>query len=203
MTDMAGTFIHFSGDGMPDTEWLGIHEKHARHRGEHARADALRWVIDTFNRYAVLSENHTSVQAGSYRLFEFAVSLEWARLYKLGALTPTFPDARNPSDEEVARDEIAACQGNFTALIAFAEELEPCGPLGRWIETVPAVVPQELEQFSRAYTSALGGLTEIPEHAIALRTYSRELGSLVRSGDDDFAGRAGSVYAWQTILAAR
>lgn len=203
MTDAASTFIHFGGDGLPDTEWLGIHEKHARQRDEIARANALQWVIDTFNRYAVLSEDRASVQAGSYRLFEFAVSLEWARLYKRGALNPAFPNAHNPSDEEVARDEIAACQGNFTALIAFAEELEPYGPLGRWTATVPDAVQQELEQFSQAYTSALGGLTEIPEHAIALRTYSRELGSLIRSGDDDFAGRAGLVYSWQSILAAR
>lgn len=203
MTDTAQrSFISFGGDGLPDTDWLGIHETHARYRGEVTRANTLRWLMDAFDRYTVLSEDRSSVQAGSYRVFEFAVSLEWARLYKRCAMSPVFPDARNPNDEETARDEIAACQGNFTALIAFATELEPYGPLGRWIETIPDTVPQEMNRFAQAYTSALGGLTEIPEHTDALRTYSRTLGALIRSGDDDFADKAGAVYAWQTILAA-
>lgn len=198
----ADTYIRFGGDNLPDTDWLGIHEKHARQRGETARADALKWLMDAFNRYTVLSDDQAAVQAGSYRLFEFAVSLEWARLYKKCALSTALPDVRNPVDDEVARDEIAACEGNF-ALVAWAKELDTYGTLGRWIATIPSTVPPEMEQFVQAYTSVLDGVTEAPAHADALRCYSRVLGELIRSGDDDFAAKAGSVYAWQSILAAR
>ena len=198
----AHVFLRFDGDGLPDTEWLGTHEKHARYRGEIVRADALKWMMDAFNRHTVLSDDKTAVQAGSYRIFEFAVSLAWARLYRKCALSPVLPDARNPSDDEVARDEIAACQGNFTALVAWADEMESYGPLGRWTATLPETVPQEMEQFAEGYTSVLNGLSEFPDHSKALPTYSRALGVLIRSGDDDFAAGAGSVYAWQTILAS-
>lgn len=198
----AHVFLCFDGDGLPDTEWLGTHEKHARYRGEVVRADALKWMMDAFNHYTVLSDDNTAVQAGSYRLFEFLVSLEWARLYRKCALSPVLPDARNPSDDEVTRDEIAACQGNFTALIAWAGELESYGPLGRWTVTLPETIPQEMAQFAEGYTSVLNGLSEFPDHSKALPTYSSALGVLIRSGDDDFAASAGSVYAWQTILAS-
>lgn len=198
----AHIFIRFGGDGLPDTEWLGIHETHARYRGEVACADALKWVMDAFNRYTVLSEDRSSVQVGSYRIFEFAVSLEWARLYKKCSLSPVLPDARNPSDDEVARDEIAACQGNFTALVAWAEEVGSYGPLERWTDTIPETVPQELERFVQAYRATLNGLSEFPDHSKALPTYSRALGALIRSGDEDFAAKAGSAYAWKTTLAA-
>ena len=157
--------------------------------------------MDTFDRHTTLSSDRSSVQAGSYRIFEFAVSLEWARLYKRRALTPALPDVRNPSDDEVARDEVAACQGNFTALVAWANELNTYGPLGRWTATVPETIPQEMGPFVQAYTSVLNALSEVPDHHEALRAYSRELGALIRSGDDDFAARAGSVYAWQSVLA--
>ena len=149
----AHTFLRFGGDGLPDTEWLGIHEKHARHRGETVRADALKWLMDAFDRYTVLSDDRSSVQAGSYRIFEFAVSLEWARVYKSCALSPVLPDARNPSYGEMRRDEIAACQGNFTAMVAWADELSTFGPWGRWTATVPSIVPKEMEQFVHAYLS--------------------------------------------------
>lgn len=47
----AHVFLRFDGDGLPDTEWLGTHEKHARYRGEIVRADALKWMMDAFNRH--------------------------------------------------------------------------------------------------------------------------------------------------------
>lgn len=199
----ASTLVSFGGDGLSDTEWLGIHEKLARHRGEESRADALLWMMNAFRRYAFMSDDKSQVVIGSYRLFEFAVSLEEAKHYKKSALAPIFHGPRNPTHSEVVKDEMHACAGNFLALTQFAAELEPLGELGRWVHTVPTEVPNELVEFVSAYLSKLSVITEVPDHRAALGVYSRALNSLISGTDETFAADAGRAHAYKVLLHAR
>lgn len=197
------TFISFGEDGLPDSEWLGIHENHARQRGETIRADALRWMIDTFDKYTVLSSDQSMVQAGSYRLFEFVVSLEEAEHYKKCALSPTFPNPHHPTYSEITKDELHACAGNFIALTQFAAELDHLGVIERWTATVPENVPDELSEFVSAYLTALTAITEVPAHREALGSYSSALVALIRGTSETFAADAGRVHAHKVLLHAR
>lgn len=195
----ADIFIDFCGDGLPDTEWLGVNEVHSRHNGEIVRADTLRWMMDAFDHYTILSEDGSSVQAGSYRLFEFSVSLEWARAFKADAI-------RTDLDERISRDElvsgvIGSCQGNFTSTVAWSKELVSFGSMGRWTATIPATLPTvKVEQFALSYRAVLEGMVEKPSQFEALSAYSRSLGNLIASSDDDFEHTAGTAHAWHTVL---
>lgn len=197
------TFVSFGGDGLPDIEWLGIHEKHARHRDKELRADALLWMMNAFRRYTVMSDDKSQVVIGSYRLFEFAVSLEEAKHYKKSALAPIFHGPRNPTHSEVVKDEMHACAGNFIALTQFAAELEPLGEMGRWAHTVPTEVPNELIEFVSTYLGTLSEFTEVPEHRAALSAYSRAMNTLISGTDETFAADAGRAHAYKVLLHAR
>lgn len=199
----ASTLVSFGGDGLPDTEWLGTHEKHARRRDEESRADALLWMMNAFDRYVIMSDDKSQVVIGSYRLFEFAVSLEEAKHYKTCARSAAFPDLNSPTYSEVVKDEMHACAGNFLALTQFAAELEPLGEMGRWAHTVPTEVPNELIEFVSTYLGTLSEFTEVPEHRAALSAYSRAMNTLISGTDETFAADAGRAHAYKVLLHAR
>ncbi len=193
------TFIGFGGDGFPDSAWLSIHWSQALQNGNTVAADALRWMIDTFDKHTVLSTDESLVQVGSYRLFEFTVSLEGAIHYRRWARTAA---VHGGSDERI-HDELHACEGNFLALTQYAPELAPYGELGRWTATVPDQIPTELVEFVAAYRDTLDGVTEVPEHTAVLRAYSTSLRDLIASTHVDVPTAAGRVHAHKVLLRAR
>ncbi len=195
--------VSFRGDGLTDSEWLGIHEEHARHRGETLRADALRWMINAFDKYTVLSEDRSKVVVGSYRLFEFAVSLEESEHYKKCALSTEFFTPREPAYPEIAKDELHACAGDFIALTQFATELVHLEGVYLWTETVPDTVPYELAEFVSAYLTELSATTEVPTHRAAWGGYSRALRALISGTDETFPSDAGRAHARKVLLHAR
>ena len=201
MTVPADTYISFGGDDLPDTEWLNAHARHCRETDDVLRAEALESMVAAFNEHARLSEDSTKVRAGSYRVFEFAVALEWSKAFRACAQSRDFPDPKNPSRSEVLREEISACMGNFISVTRYADELKHLAPLEKWTSTVPETAPEELAEFVRGYVHAFQGITEVPVFEDALNAHSRALGVLSRS-EDTFEFDAGVAHATSVLCTA-
>ena len=218
------TNIGFGGDGHPDTEWLGCHERAARARGQSLRADAFAWLMAEFTRHVVLlpdivgdSEPDTGfsrpcARAGSYRIFEFAAALEerrtariaqeqWHRAFNQGGSDAARAlEHDHPTYEAVAKDEIHACIGNFIAVTGYAAVFQGSKPLSRWIDTVPGDIPDTLRAFVDAYLTVLQSITGLPSRDEAQRRYSRELSNTYGASAGDFEAAAGRAHAWHVML---
>ncbi|BBX87914.1 hypothetical protein [Mycolicibacterium aubagnense] len=223
MTLSSDTIIGFGGDGLPDTDWLGCHERATREQGDVARADAFSWMIAQFNRHVVLVQDavdevdpdifpRQSVRVGSYRLFEFAVAREEMRTARVAqrqcageirAGNEKAAVARRdsgPTYEEAAKEEIHACMSNFLCVTAFADEFHAPDPLRRWTDTVPEQCPDELRNFIDAYLDTLRSISALPAHDEALRSYLRSLRDVYDGPDAHFDAAAGRAHAWRVLM---
>lgn len=208
MFDAASTLVAFGGSGLPDTDWLGCHERSARARGDVLTADALLWIIRTFERVVVLNESGTHAVAGTYRLFEFIVAREGSRA-SIRASAEQVEAFRNgdvtgvPTASGVFAEEVNTCMGNFTALTNYAKELAHLSPRQQWRDTVSAQVPADMTEFSDAYLRTLSAIPDGGEHSTALQGYSAALNAMHRASVHDFDASAGTVHAHRVMLSSR
>ena len=223
MTISADTVIGFGGDGLPDTDWLGCHERAARKRGDIAHADAFVWMIAQFHRHVRLISDvaddadpdafaRQSTRVGGYRLFEFSVAREEVRTARVAqrqlverfragnAEPPGAGRAAGSTYEEVAKGEIHTCLSNFLCVTRFADELNSADPLRRWIDTVPAQLPEQLRTFAASYLETLRGIMDLPSHDAALRNHLRALREAHDAADTCFDAAAGRAHAWRVAM---
>lgn len=215
------TVIGFGGDGHPDTDWLGSHERTARERGETLRADALAWLVTAFDRHVVLVPRPDFIpdpdfgpfagvdaEVGGYRLFEFTAAMEELRASRLASRQQVAAIRGGQRDwgltyEAAAKEEIHACMGNFMCVPGYAGELEAADWRTRWVDTVPAELSGDIAAFAASYLGTMRSLDAVlPPHDDALRLYTRALGEAYGCPSADFASISGRAHARRTVLFA-
>ena len=92
-----------------------------------------------------------------------------------------------PTHEMVAKEELNAWLGNVLCVTGFAPELHTPDWRGRWVDTLPAEIPDDLQKFataSRDMMSSFGPTLEAPDDV--QMAFSRSLAPVYSTGPEGF-----------------